>query len=111
MKVRVALALLSALVVTGCIGSNVRVNRDWDDPTDAAANLEAQSPEGFVDRLGDPDEWRNEGKGDDVRMTAVWKCVDGQRREVVWRQQVGGTGASHWVVVSDTVHDNPDCKS
>ena len=110
MKPRLAIVLLPAVLVTGCFGTNLRVNRDFDDPMDAAANLEAQSPEGFVDRLGDPDEWRNEGKGDDLRMIAVWKCLDGQDREVVWRQQVAGNGVVHWLVVSDTVRENTDCK-
>jgi hypothetical protein len=89
-------------VGSGCSSSSVRLSRDWDEPAEEEAAYEVQSPEAFVERLGEPDSWKNEGEDEDLRMTAVWKCVDGQTREVVWRQQDSGRGLRRWVVVSDT---------
>ena len=67
------------------------------------------SPDAFVDRMGEPDEWRNEGKGDGLRMTAVWKCLDGERREVTWRIRGGDRrGHQQWQVVRD-VRSEGEC--
>ena len=101
-------AFLSGLLLAGCSSTSVRVDQEYDEPEDEAAMWEAQSPEGFVERLGDPDEWRDEGEGDDLRMTAVWKCVEGRGREVTWRLQESGKGLRRWVVVSDTSREG-DC--
>jgi hypothetical protein len=100
--VRRCAALLAGLALAGCSSTSIRAEREFDDPADEAALWEAESPEGFVERLGDPDEWRNEGEGDDLRMTAVWKCLEGRGREVAWRLQESGKGLRRWVVVSDT---------
>jgi hypothetical protein len=101
---RAGAALLASLAAAllGCSSTSVRLNRDYEDPADAALNDEAQSPEAFVDRLGEPDEWKNEGEGDDLRQTAVWKCRDGQDRTITWRLQESQKGVRRWVVVSDT---------
>ncbi len=98
----VSLSIVLGVLASGCSSSSVSLNREFDDPAEEEAAWDAQSPEAFADRLGEPDEWKNEGEGDDLRMTAVWKCVDGHRREIVWRQQDSAKGLRHWVVVSDT---------
>ena len=108
MKPRLVVAVLLASLAAGCSSTNLRLNRDWEDSADAAVEWNAQSPEGFVDRLGEPAVWRNEGKGDDLRMIALWKCLDGHDREVTWRQQAGGDGIVRWFVVSDVLRD-ADC--
>jgi hypothetical protein len=99
----VTLVLVAALL--GCSSTNVRLNRGWDEPGEEEEAWEAQSPDAFVDRLGEPDEWRNEGEDDDLRMTAVWKCLDGKDREVTWRHQDSDRGVRRWVVVSDTLKE------
>jgi len=100
--------LLLALVLVGCGHTNVRLNREWDAPEDEAAVWDSQSPDAFVDRLGEPDEWINEGEDDDVRMTATWRCLDGKDRVVTWRQQPTSRGVLRWAVVSDTSQE-ADC--
>ncbi len=108
MKPVPAVALVLAVFASGCASTNLRLNPDYDDPYDASVQYDAQSPDGFVERLGDPDEWRNEGEGSDLRMIAVWRCLDGKDREVVWRQQESGRGVGRWIVVSDTTRE-ADC--
>ena len=60
------------VVLTGCTGTNVSVNRGFDEVDDAQEYYDTMSPEAFVDRLGEPDEWRNQGEGDRLEMTAIW---------------------------------------
>lgn len=95
-----AALLLAAL--SGCSSTSVRLNRDYDDPNEGALEAEAQSPEAFVERLGEPTEWKKDSGGSDPEQTAVWKCLDGKDRTVVWRLQDSQKGVRHWVVVSDT---------
>ena len=100
-RVRSSLAVIGLLAVLGCSSANVRVNRDWDDAGEEIDAWEAQSPDAFVDRLGQPDEWTYEGEDPDLRMTAIWKCVDGRDRLVTWRRQDSDKGVLRWAVVSD----------
>lgn len=108
MKPGAGVAIGIGLLAAGCGSTNISLDRDYGTPAEAAVEYDAQSPDAFTERLGDPDEWRNEGKGSDLRMIAVWKCRDGKDREVVWRQADAGKGVGRWVVVSDTTRDG-DC--
>ena len=92
--------LLASLA--GCSSTSIRLNRDYDDPNEGALEAEAQSPEAFVERLGEPTEWKKDSEGSDPEQTAVWKCLDGKDRTVVWRLQDSQKGVRRWVVVSDT---------
>jgi hypothetical protein len=102
--VRVLAAGILSLSLTGCASSSISLNRDYDDPMQSREQFEAQSPEAFEERFGPPDEWKNKSAEEDhpLEMTAIWKCLDGQYREVTWRMQDSQKGVRHWVVVSDT---------
>lgn len=95
-------ATVSAVALAGCSSTSVGLNRSYEDFGDQDLNDEAQSPDAFVDRLGEPDEWKKEGEGSNARQTAIWKCVDGQDRTITWRLQESQKGVSRWVLVSDT---------
>ena len=69
------------------------------------------SPDAFVERYGEPDEWRHEGQGSRLTMTAVWRCLDGEYREVVWRTaNRTSDGVQYWNVVRDVTREG-DCGS
>ncbi len=108
----VAAALTAALAAVllpaiGCGSANVGMNRGFDDYDDAAEYDDTMSPDAFADRLGEPDEWRNEGDGDALRMTAIWYCLDDEYREIQWRIQQRDRGPQTWVVIEDI---RRDCK-
>ncbi|MBZ0267041.1 hypothetical protein K8I85_02695 [bacterium] len=89
-------------LVWGCTNANVRLNPGFDDREDDAAYHDTMSPDAFVDRLGEPDEWRNEGEGDDLRMVAIWNCLDDHRREITWRiAHDDHGGRQYWRVEND----------
>lgn len=99
---RLLSAAVFAAALLGCSSTSVRLERDYDDAGEAELNDDAQSPEAFVDRLGEPAEWKKEGEGENTRQTAIWKCIDGQDRTITWRLQESQKGVRRWVVVSDT---------
>jgi len=103
-RVRACSAWMLSATLAGCSASSIHLNRDYDDPADAAEQYQAQSPEAFTERFGEPDEWKKSDKDDkgDPQMTATWKCLDGKRREITWRMQESQKGVRRWVVVSDT---------
>ncbi|HMB69942.1 MAG TPA: hypothetical protein VKU85_11555 [bacterium] len=96
-----ALLVGSLLLAGGCGHTNVNINREFDNHGDAEEYDDTMSPESFVDRLGEPDVWRNEGEGDKLRMTAIWYCLDDEYREVRWRIHQRNHGGQSWVVTED----------
>ena len=92
----------AAASLLGCSSTSVHLNQDYEDSLEADLNDDAQTPEAFVDRLGEPAEWKTEGEGEHARQTALWKCIDGQDRTVTWQMQESQKGVRHWVVISDT---------
>jgi hypothetical protein len=98
--------LLLIVLVAGCRpGTNVSVNRDYDTLEEEQVYDDAQSPDGFVERLGEPDIWGNEGEGDNLRMTATWLCRKGQYRKVIWRMKTRERGQQAWQVINEEVRD------
>ena len=96
------LALAWLALLAGCRQPNVRINEGFSDREMETEYFGAMSPDAFVDRLGEPDEWRNEGEGDNLRMVAVWNCLDGERREVTWRiAHSDETGRQYWRLDDD----------
>ena len=98
-----ALALL-ALAAGGCsVLRNVHAeaNRYGDDDD----LYYAGGPDAMIDRLGDPDEWKNHKEGDQLFMTAVWYCVEDEYREVTWQSRVRESGTQFWAVVEDIARD------
>ncbi|GJM44958.1 MAG: hypothetical protein DHS20C21_18000 [Gemmatimonadota bacterium] len=89
------------LLGSGCGSTNVGLNRSFSEYGDALEYDDAMSPESFVDRLGEPDEWKNEGEGDRLRMTAIWYCLDNEYREIQWRMMQRERGPQSWVVQED----------
>jgi hypothetical protein len=65
----------------------------------------ASGPDAMVDRLGDPDEWKNRKDGDQLLMTAIWYCVESEYREVTWQSRVSETGTQFWAVIEDIARD------
>jgi hypothetical protein len=100
-------ALLAPLVLPwGCANTNVRLNPGFDTMEEDAEYHDAMSPDAFVDRLGEPDEWRNEGEGDRLQMIAVWNCLDGKRREITWRiAHDDHGGRQYWQLENDKRSD------
>ena len=80
-------------------------HRRYDDYEDEALYVDAMSPDAFTDRLGEPDEWKNEGTGDDLQMTAIWYCVDGQHRTAKWVITTRERGGDAWQLVQDESRD------
>ena len=100
---RRAISLALVLCLAGCYArSNIGVNRGFDEYDEEMEYESTMSPDAFADRLGEPDEWRNEGEGANLRMTAIWKCLKGERREVTWRMGQSDRGRQGWQVISDT---------
>ncbi len=91
---------------TACVGTNVGLNRSFDDVEEEQVYDDFLSPDGFVDRLGEPDEWGNEGEGDRLRMTAVWRCIKGEYRKVTWKMITRERGQQTWQVVDEEVRDS-----
>ncbi len=80
----------------GCGKASMQISRDFD--TD---ELEANTPESYVDRWGDPDEWTDEKDGSELQSTMIWRCLDGEYREMVWRLREQSGGRKFWVLISD----------
>ena len=71
------------VVSSGCGGSSFRVRgQDYDEVAQ-----EEMGPDAFVDRYGEADVWKSEKVGGELQITAIWRCVDGEYREMVWRTQ------------------------
>ena len=87
--------------LSGCSSTSVQLTREADaDETDVS------SPDAYVERFGEPDEWSREGEGEKLRMTAIWRCLDGEYREIVWRRQgVESKGRQTWVVIQDLTRE------
>jgi hypothetical protein len=99
MRQLVFLAL--AGLAAGCGGASIQLQRDFGEESLEESGVQSISPEAFVDRYGEPDEWRHEGEGANLRMIATWRCLDGKLREVTWRQRSGPGGQQYWDVVND----------
>jgi len=102
------LVALALLLGPACGPPNIGVNRNVDDVDGAVDFADPSSPDAFVDRFGEPDEWKNEGEGDRLRMTAIWHCLDGRRREVTWRIRDNTARQGRWQLVDDRRSDG-DC--
>jgi hypothetical protein len=95
-----AAAALVTLAMPGCGGIRA-VTADLSNADREEEDYLAAGPDAFVERLGEPDEWRNREEKEHLLMTAVWRCVDGEYREVTWRSRVQESGAQYWAVVED----------
>ncbi len=109
-SILISAALLLCLIVlsSGCRSPNLGVNRGYDNLEDEEEYVDMMSPDGFVDRLGEPDEWKNEGSDDDLRMSAIWKCSHGKHRTVAWVIGTRERGGQGWRLVQDETRDG-DC--
>jgi hypothetical protein len=61
-------------------------------------------PDAFVERYGEADVWRQEKVGGDLQITAIWRCVSGEYREMVWRTQQREAGRQYWHLVKDVTN-------
>lgn len=97
------IVLIAPLLVPGaCTNANVRLSPGFDDMEKDHEYQDTMSPDALVDRLGEPDEWRNEGEGDRLKMIAVWNCLDGKRREITWRiNHDDHGGRQYWQLEND----------
>jgi hypothetical protein len=95
-----AVAALAALAACGCGGISA-VTADLSNTDREEEDYLAAGPDALVERLGEPDEWRNREEGKELLMTAVWRCVEGEYREVTWRSRVRESGGQYWAVVED----------
>jgi hypothetical protein len=82
-----------------------KVSTDLTHDGRAEEEYLAGGPDAFVERMGEPDEWKNRTENDHLFMTAIWRCVDGEYREVTWRSRVQETGAQYWDVVEDVTRE------
>lgn len=88
--------VLIPLVLFGC-GSSLRVQTaDYDEVQQAELG-----PDAFVERYGEADVWKQQKVGGDLEITAIWHCVKGEYREMVWRTQQGEAGRQYWHLVKD----------
>jgi hypothetical protein len=103
-----ALVLLFSLSsLGGCAGFSASVDQEFDDYEEA--DPLGHSPDAMADVLGEPDEWRNEGEGSHIKVIMIWNCLDGKRREAVWRRKDGGdAGRDYWSLLKDETSDG-DC--
>jgi len=102
-RIAASIAALLALLAGGCAvfsTSTIDVDRDWD-----YEDVEPMGPDSFVDRFGEPDLWKKEGKDANLRMTAVWNCLEGKKRTVVWRIDQVQAGRQYWRVITDRLED------
>jgi hypothetical protein len=91
----------------GCSSTHVHLDPGFGDKEQDTEYHDTLSPDAFVDRLGEPDEWRNEGEGDGLKMIALWNCLDGHRREITWRiAHDDHGGRQYWRLESD---ERSDC--
>ncbi|MGQ0723234.1 MAG: hypothetical protein ACT4PE_16930 [Candidatus Eiseniibacteriota bacterium] len=101
-----AVAALGALATSGCGGISA-VTADLSNTDREEEDYLASGPDAFVERLGEPDEWKNREEKKDLLMTAVWRCVEGEYREVTWRSRVRESGGQYWAVVEDVSRECP----
>lgn len=88
--------MLVALALCGC-GSFLRVHSgDYDE-----IQQEELGPDAFLDRYGEADVWEQEKSGGDLQITAIWRCVKGEYREMVWRTQQQEAGHQYWHLIKD----------
>jgi hypothetical protein len=98
---RAILHCILVVTLSACGSTTLQLNREHD-PDEA----DVSSPDAYVERFGEPDEWRRDGEGDKLRMTAIWRCLDGEYREVVWRRQAAEARARElWVVIQDSTRE------
>lgn len=91
----------ACLALGGCaILRNVHAEADRKHDVDEYAESD-HGPDAMVDRLGDPDEWKNHKDGDQLLMTAIWYCVEGEYREITWESRVQQRGTQYWAIVND----------
>jgi hypothetical protein len=96
----VVAAVLLAAAAGGCGGIR-GVSADLSNTDREEEDYLAAGPDAFVERLGEPDEWKNREEGKELLMTAVWRCAEGKYREVTWRSRVRESGGQYWAVVED----------
>ena len=65
------------------------------------------SPTAYADRWGEPDEWKDEKVDKALQTTMIWRCLDGEYREMVWRQGTasGTSGRFTWDLVADITRE------
>jgi hypothetical protein len=99
--VRVLLIGLALVAGAGCARTSINLDRDGTIDEYGMDETQVISPSLFAERFGEPDIWRNEGeKQGGLTMTQIWRCLDGQRREVTWRM-VQRSAGMEWTIVND----------
>ncbi len=105
-------ALLLAGGALGCGASGINLSSDRTRDLDGNEHLEDEyesvSPNRYADRWGEPDIWRDEKVGSELQSTMIWRCIDGDYREMVWRLRDPGGGRQFWVLISDITREG-DC--
>jgi hypothetical protein len=91
---------LAVSLTAGCATPNVQVGTEME-----LDELEVLTPDSYADRWGDPDEWKDEQVGSELQSTMIWRCLDGEYREMVWRLRPHTGGRNHWVLVSDVTRE------
>jgi hypothetical protein len=94
---------LTVVALAACASTHIQLGDDWDDD-----QIEATSPDAFAERWGEPDETKNEKVGGELQTTAIWYCLDGQYREMVWRLRRREDGRPYWFLASDVTKEG-DC--
>jgi len=100
-----------AVLLLGCGANRLHLSHELDEQFDedvSDAIYESNTPSAYADRWGEPDEWRDEKVDSVLQSTMVWYCVEGERREMVWRLFDETDGRRRWVVVSEETSEG-DC--
>ena len=97
----VVCAVALAGMVSGCsvlrnVNASVGSQNDiYEEPVRPPSG-----PDALIDTLGEPDETTQSDDDGKLRMTAIWRCVEGNYREVTWESRQMDTHAE-WVVIED----------
>ena len=89
------------VVAAGCGTANMHLNRDYGE-----MEAESFSPTSYADRWGDPDEWTDKKVGSVLQTTMIWNCLDGEYREMIWRQHDPAIDGTYtWDLVADITRE------
>ncbi len=95
--------LVGSLV--GCGVDRVHLSRELDRNEHMEDEYESVSPNRYADRWGEPDVWRDEKVGSELQSTMIWRCIDGEYREMVWRLRDLSGGRQFWILTSDITRE------
>jgi hypothetical protein len=104
---QVAALALAGVLLVGCGRTTINLDRDnLDREIRNDGEFETINPYAFADRFGEPDVWRNDGETHGgLTMTQIWRCLEGDYREITWRMVQRPQGGMAWTPVNDITRD------